>query len=76
MLTACLYERVTQVSEIPNCSSFSVNTFFSLACFTSVADYLEEGMLGTSVLIQPEYINFSEEWLEICLCMQAPKFIT
>lgn len=68
LLTAYLYERVTQVSEIPNCSSFSNDTFFSLVCITSAADYLERGMLGTSVPLQPEQIDSSEECLEICVC--------
>lgn len=76
LLTARLYERVTQVSEIPNCSSFSDDTFCSLVCITSAADYLERGTLGTSVHLQPEQPNPSEERLEICLCMQAPKIIT
>lgn len=76
LLTACLYERITQVSEILNCSAFSDDIFFSLVCITSAAGYLERDMLGTSVHLQPEQINSSEEWLEICLCMQGPKIIT
>lgn len=75
LLTAAVYERVTQVSEIPNCSSFSDDTFFWLVCITSAANYLERGMLRTSVQLQPEQIDSSEEWIEICLFMQAPKII-
>lgn len=56
----------------------SVMTLFYRWCvyIPSAADYLEIGMIGTSVHLQPEQTDSREEGLEICLCMQAPKIIT